>query len=338
MRFALILLALLATAPPATARDVLLPDEPRIRREQVIPFGDDPFWPSQVLYGSISSPSRCATIRDAVWADVPGGGECIRYFASGLIDGANPDAMVFIHGDYLVRGVSGKYWVLSHYARRSPSNLELDAKRWSEQARVPALFIGRPGVYGSSGDHKDKAKRREVDLINAALDQIKRRYRISRFHLAGQSGGGHSVAGLMPLRTDIGCAAISSGAVAVTERYRLLKLALPDGLYDPVDDVGRIAKVPSPRIFVLSDPEDRRVPVASQTLYVDRLHNAGVAAVHILATAKDGDHHGLSALARRATALCVKGVPDDQIVQQVTAPDPDDKDKDKAKVKERGGE
>lgn len=331
MRSTLVLLTVLAVASPVAARDVLLPDEPRIRREQIIPFGDDPFWPSQVLYGSISSPARCATIRDAVWADVPGGGECIRYFASGLVDGANPEAMVFIHGDYLVRGVSGKHWVLSHYARHSPGNLELDAKRWGEQARVPALYLGRPGVYGSSGDHKDKAKRREVELINAALDQIKRRYRITRFHLAGQSGGGHSVAGLLALRRDIGCAAISSGAVAVTERYKLLKLAQPDGLYDPLDEVGRIAKSPAPRIFVLSDPEDRRVPIASQTLYVDRLRDAGLAAVHILATAKDEDHHGLSAQGRRAAALCVKGVPDDQIVRQVTAPDPEDKGGDRAR-------
>ncbi len=325
---------LLAVASPAPARDVLLPDDPRIRREQIIPLGDDPFWPSQVLHGSTSSPNRCITIRDAVWVDAPGGGECIRYFTAGLADRTHPDVMVYIHGDYIARSISGKYWVWSNYARHSPSSLELEAKRWSQRAKVPAIYIGRPGVFGSSGDHKEKTRPREVDLINATLDLLKRRYGISRFHLAGQSGGGHSVASLLPRRQDIGCAVMSSGAVAIRERNRLLKLEPPDGFYDPLDDAPRIARTPALRIILLSDPEDRRVPFASQALYVDRLRAAGLPVLHILATAKDEEHHGLSTLGRLAAALCVQGVSDNDIVGQVTAPEAEEKEKEKDKAKD----
>jgi hypothetical protein len=53
----------------------------------------------------------------------------------------------------------------------------------------------------------------------AALDAIKARYRIGQYYLAGQSGGGTVTAAMLNMRTDIECAVISSGNVAVWQAY-----------------------------------------------------------------------------------------------------------------------
>lgn len=317
------LLAVLFGLLPAAAdaAEVLPPEAPRMPREQVVPQNDDPFWPSQVLHGSMSSPERCAGIGGAVWATVEAGGECLRYYAHGLVDGSNPEVLVYIHGDFVVRNLKGQLWVLGHYGRRTPNSLQQEAKRWFATAGMPAIVLGRPGVYGSSGDHKAKATPTEVALIDSALERIKQRHGITRFHLTGQSGGGHSVAALLARRTDIGCAAISSGAVAIEQRYKELKRPQPADLYDPAADVDRIPHGPAPKIFVISDPEDKRVPFASQRFYVDRLKGAGLTPVHIIAKAKDKFHHALSDQARLAAALCAKGAAEDEIIRQVTALD-----------------
>jgi len=77
------------------------------------------------------------------------------------------------------------------------------------------LPIGRLGAYGSSGDHRKRRTLLEIRVVMAALDEVKARYGFKRFHLAGQSGGANTVAALVQMRDDIGCAVMAAGSISV---------------------------------------------------------------------------------------------------------------------------
>ena len=79
--------------------------------------------------------------------------------------------------------------------------------------------------------------------------------------------------------------------------------------YDPVDEVAKVRRAPSPTIFVISDPEDRIVPFASQLLYVEKLVAAGLPPVHVSVRAPDPARHSLAHLARPAVRWCAQNVP-----------------------------
>ena len=282
--------------------------------------GNERFPIDELLEGSESNVAQCATLPHAVWVTVDGRGDCIRYYAGGLRAGAaNPDMLVFFHGDRMVLS-RGAQRSAGGYERQSPAGLERDAALWSAQARgLPFLFVGRPGTHGSSGNHGERRRPREVKLMTAALDAIKFRHGVQRFHLSGQSGGGHITGAMLNMRQDIECAAIASGAVAVWRRVELLgggrgrdTTGFGDS-YDPVSEVARIRRAPPPRIFVLSDPEDRTVPFGSQELYVARLVEARLAPVHVLAIAPDRGRHALAHLSRPAIRWCAQGVPTEEI-------------------------
>jgi len=279
--------------------------------------GNDRFPVNELLEGSESSADQCASLPFAVWVIVDGKGDCIRYYAGGLKAG-NPDMLIFFHGDRMALN-GGSQRAIGSYERQSPAGLERDAVLWSAQARgLPFLFVGRPGTHGSSGNHAERRRPREVKLMTAALDAIKVRHGVQRYHLSGQSGGGHITGAMLNMRQDIECAAIASGAVAVWKRVELLGGRSRDTTgyadpYDPAKEVSRIRRAPPPRIFVLSDPQDRTVPFGSQEYYVSRLVEARLAPVHVLAIAPDTGRHALAHLARPAIRWCAQGVPTDEI-------------------------
>lgn len=280
-------------------------------------LGNDRFPVTELLEGSESSEAQCATLPFAVWVMVDGKGDCIRYYAGGL-KATNPDMLVFFHGDRMALN-GGSQRAIGSYGRQSPAGLERDAALWSSQARgLPFLFVGRPGTHGSSGNHAERRRPREVKLMTAALDAIKARHGVQRYHLSGQSGGGHIAGAMLNMRQDVECAAIASGAVAVWKRIELLGGRSRDTTgysdpYDPVKEVSRIRRAPPPRIFVLSDPEDRTVPFGSQEHYVSRLLEARLAPVHVLAIAPDPGRHALAHLSRPAIRWCAQGVPTEEI-------------------------
>lgn len=281
-------------------------------------LGSERFPLDELLEGSESNAAQCAGLPFAVWVTVDGKGDCIRYYAGGLKAAANPDMLVFFHGDRMALSAGGQR-ALGAYDRQSPAGLERDAGLWSQQAHgLPFLFVARPGTHGSSGNHAERRRPREVKLMTAALDAIKARHGVQRYHLSGQSGGGHITGAMLNMRQDIECAAIASGAVAVWKRVELLGDRSRDTTgfadsYDPVKDVARIRRAPPPRIFVLSDPEDRPVPFGSQQYYVDQLVEARLAPVHVLAVAPDSGRHALAHLARPAIRWCAQGVPTEEI-------------------------
>jgi dienelactone hydrolase len=151
----------------------------------------------------------------------------------------------------------------------------------------------------------------------AALDALKQEHNIKRFHLVGQSGGGHTVAGLVQRRTDIGCAVMASGVVSAKSMVRDLGKPVTaniKALYDPIDFVGSMEHQPGRRMIVLSDPDDRIVSFRSQREFVESVKQKGLPILHVTASAGDKGFHGLTGQGLRIAGDCAKGLDDETLV------------------------
>jgi hypothetical protein len=279
-----------------------------------VPRGRQGFDAREALNGATSTRRQCSGIPDAYWVATPGGGACIRTYPAG-IPRSGGTMLVYLSGDVLLRGRGGVRLIAGSYARRSPADIRQEMAGWSREGGVPALFLARPGLYGSSGNHGARRRLEEVRLLDGALDGIKARYRVSRFILAGHSGGGHLVAALVNRRRDVGAAFISSGLVSAVEVMKAYQARRrrdagpvedPNAVYDPIGHVQAIPR-PGPDIFVLSDPGDRVVPFLSQRHYVERLRSVGLHPTHILLRGDGRTRHLLAAPLKRAAALYARG-------------------------------
>lgn len=305
---------MIAQAQSALAQRLELPaGAPTEPKDLAIPRGAEPFDPYEALHGSRSSSAQCLTVPNGFWIEFDGKGDCIRAYAHGLSSADHPVVLVYFSGDVLLKTRTAVRFVAPTYERRSPDGLQRDMARWSQEAGRPAIFLARPGMFGSSGDHNARREFREVMLMDRALDAIKHRYRVSRFVLAGQSGGGQIAAALLNRRHDISAVALSSALVSVREvtrywdRRRTVQSTNIPALHDPIDHVGRIATHPKPQVIVLSDREDRIVPYESQLAYVRRLQATGFEPLHVLMTAPDKTRHALARHGRRAAAMMARG-------------------------------
>jgi hypothetical protein len=286
----------------------------------------DEFQPSDVAHGLTTTEGACRSFPDAVWVVVDGRGDCIRFFLSGAKE-TNPVAVVFLHGDRLLHFWKDHEFTelrelrVVGYDRASPMHIRQEVEASAAAAQVPFVFLGRPGVYGSSGDHKERRRPREVQLVNGALDIIKARHAVGTYVLAGHSGGGHLVGALLSRRSDISCAVIGAGVVAVEERIHALgwpKDATGYGDYvDPIKEVERVAPGTALRVFVIADPEDSIVPFATNRAYAEVLQRHGVSA-H-LARARGGgpDRHQLTRSAQTVAGWCARGLPTDEIISRL---------------------
>ena len=224
--------------------------------------------------------------------------------------------MIYFGGDVLLMTSKGVRYVASSYQTETPEKIEAEMAEWSRKANAPAIFIGRPGIHGSSGNHHERRQAREIALMDAALDELKQRHQIASFILTGQSGGGQIVAALLNKREDIEAAVMTSALVSVKqaaahwEYQREIPGRLiydPDRFYDPLDDIGQIPTDPAPQIYVISDPEDQAVPFNTQLRYVRGLRAAGQKAQHVFAHAPGPKHHVLSGHGKLAAALIARG-------------------------------
>jgi len=158
----------------------------------------------------------------------------------------------------------------------------------------------------------------DVRLTYAALDALKREYSFKRFHLVGQSGGGHTVAGLVQLRSDIGCAAIASGATSLRSMAsdRVGRPIVGEHrFYDPIDHVHAMKQRPGLRLIVVSDRNDKIVSYRSQLEFVERVKAHNLPITHVTATATDKNSYGLFAHGHRLAVDCANEARD-----QVAAP------------------
>src|SRR5204862_373366 len=140
-------------------------------------------------------------------------------------------------------------------------------------------------------------------------DELKARHGFTRFDLAGQSGGAHTVAGLVQMRNDVRCAVMAAGSLALKSSLSLRGIKNVAGfkdLYDPIDFVATMQRRPGQRMIVLSDPDDQIVPLRPQQEFVARAKAKGLSILHIGADAGTADHHGLATEAKNVAIDCAK--------------------------------
>lgn len=277
------------------------------------PKGADTFTDSGVLSGSVLTKEACdAWPETAVWVVVEGQGECLRYFHAGLAD-RNTRVQIWFHGDRMTQWLDGRAQVHGYYSRdASSSALEQQAAARYQNDGIPFIRFSRPGLYGSSGSHRNRRLWREVALVNAALDVLVDRYKIDTLALSGQSGGGHIVGSLLTLREDVTCAVATSGVLSVRSRSYLRNWGGRDitgftSYFDPVEHVDEIPADADRRIFIVGDPQDSNVPFQTQVEFHDALLAAGHDTTLIRADAHGSSNHALSREGQEIAADCLQG-------------------------------
>jgi pimeloyl-ACP methyl ester carboxylesterase len=275
---------------------------------------DPPLHPPNLLTRSVTvTESQCKSLRTAAWVRVDGTGYCVRYWIS-TAGGSKDEAIVFVHGDL---GDPKNPNALNQYsALITAGRLQRDAHRLSRTYGGPFIAVGRLGAYGSSGDHRKRRSLLEIRVVMAALDELRTRYGFKRFHLAGQSGGGNTVAGLVQMRDDIGCAVMAAGSISVKSNMRDkgIKNAARFSGYDPIDFVGKMQDKAGRRLIVMSDPDDQIVLFRSQREFVERVRAKGIPVLQINADSGAKNFHGLHNESQRLVADCAKGTDDDALV------------------------
>jgi hypothetical protein len=234
------------------------------------------------------------------------------------VGGASESALVFFNGD-IGRMENGKASLVGSAHLITAGSLQRGAHVWSRLYGGPYLEIGRVGTLGSSGHHlKERRLKLEVQVLAAALDALKERHGFKSFHMVGQSGGGHNVAALAEMRSDVGCAVMASAVLSVKSRELELGKVLGPRILaslDPADSVGKMQRKSGQRLIVLSDPDDQVVSFRSQLEFVDKVKAKGFPILHITAASGDEKFHGLSSTAHRAAIDCAKDVDDDALVK-----------------------
>ena len=283
------------------------------------PAGDNlrPFSERDLQYGTTSTKEACERQTNAVWVEHRLGTECIRYYPSGgLSDEEKPNvAVMYFHGDHLAGSAP-----LGNYGKITPQKLLDGVQSYYLKFGVPYILIGRPGVYGSSGDHTQRRRLKESYSLNAAVDAIKARYGLQKVVLAGQSGGAYTAAALLSLgRTDVMCVAASSGVYAVSELAEIKRAKTnmrprPGcdvtnycDAYDVIDHVDGVVSDPQRVFYLIANPDDRNTVFFLQKRFADKLAAAGHRVEIIEAKGRGPDGHSLSHVSFPVAGVCARG-------------------------------
>jgi len=270
-----------------------------------------------LLHGSTLTRAQCEATSGTLWLSVHARDFCVRYYVS-TAGGEGPRPVVFLQGDQLGK-LNRKTWTwmdTSEAKDVDTVDIMKIADGFSKMAKTTAIYVARIGVDGTSGNHMSRKTVLELDLMNAALDGIKRSHGFEGFHLAAQSGGSRIAGGLVGLRRDISCLVLGSGPLALAEG---IKSTDPGRSYfDIAQNIPQLAQNRSIRPFLVTDKMDKKVPVAQQTGFVDRLRRAGRHVPQFFVEAIDDNHHGVLAYTELITAGCVLGRSDEEIARAVS--------------------
>ena len=267
------------------------------------------FSEAAVVRGVKAVEAQCQASRHAIWADAgSAGAECLRVWVAGFDVLPAKRALVYFHGDVFV----GRGKTAANYLNTSLEAQAEFAKSWAKALKVPYLFVGRPGTYGSSGDHMQRRRKDESLLISAAMDALKKRHGIGEWVVAGQSGGGHVTAALLTERNDIVCAVPTSAPSSPRIRWEMMgRTSDTTGYtdsYEPSRFLDKSKAHPDLRVFVLGNPLDRNVFWPSQTVLADALTKAGIPVEVIEAPGSGPDGHGLGNASRTVAGWCAQNL------------------------------
>ena len=270
--------------------------------------------------GVVATSEQCSKVSNAVWASTKEyGSECIKYWASGFsgIAGKTTQrAVVFFHGDvWIGEGKTNKA-----YLQQSNKKIQQSADNWSKRLAAPYIFVGRPGTYGSSGDHMQRRRIAESMLLSAALDKIREKLKINELVVAGQSGGGHVSSSLITFRNDIVCAVPTSAPSSPRVRWTIKGLTKDTtgyrDSYEPTEHLNKAAVNKSLRVFVLGNPKDANVVWPSQTIMADQLKKAGIPVATLQGEGTGPDAHGLRDSAHKVAGWCFHDMPTEEIIRK----------------------
>jgi pimeloyl-ACP methyl ester carboxylesterase len=293
------------------------------------PAGADTIKKEDSLRGVTMTRAQCDAIEQTVWLGIFGQDFCVRYYLS-TAGGEGPRPVVFWNGDSngplditrdrATGNVVRRAWDDPSRARDENTDDFMEtANTFSMMAKTTAIYIGRIGVEGTSGNHMSRRTLLELQLMNAALDAIRQRYRFEGFHLAGESGGGRIAFALAGMRRDIGCVISASGQlVGIDEAAG--KLSDPGQTFIDlmVHSVPSLAQNRAERLILITDPADQQVPPAEQqNPIVAKLRQAGRPVSQFLVESTDANHHGVLAYAQLAMAGCVLGKSDPDIARAI---------------------
>ncbi len=263
--------------------------------------------------GVLLTQAQCASLPQAVWLNVMGRDYCIRYYLS-VAGGQNAWPAVFLQGDRLGKlHPSGAWLTGANEKDIDTDDLMRTADAISRQTGTTAIYLGRVGVEGSSGDHRIRHSTLELNVTDAALEEIKRRHGFKGFHLIGQSGGAKLIGALLALRNDIGCAVM--GSAGLSEPAQQPRNGLE--YFNVADAIPVIVQKRSTRMLVITDPADRLAAAQTQTDFVRRIRQAGGHIEQYLVEATDPQRHGVSGYARAAAADCMRNASPAEIAQNL---------------------
>jgi tetratricopeptide (TPR) repeat protein len=268
----------------------------------------------------------CEAGTGRVWVQIANYGtksQCIAYYLSRGAKGSKL-AVLFFDGDVLDTKAQDQA-EMNDYLTKVRRTLDLSAQK----SGMDFIFVARPGVFGSSGNHGDRRRKAEFLVLNRAVDIIKQRHGYEQLVLAGQSGGASVVAALLTLgRTDVVCTVPASGSYdavdeyvrtiekktgQVLERTEMLSMYARTKLYDVMQNLANIPKATDRRLIVIGDARDTIAPFEQQRRFAERVRDAGHHVLLVQAEGSGAEHHGLSPLALKVAGQCALGNTDDEI-------------------------
>lgn len=265
----------------------------------------------------IVSQAQCSAMKESIWVTVSERGDCIRYYTAGL-SSSNPRAIFYIHGDAMW---SKDQSVVSSYKGATSASAQAKVDGAFTDTGIPVVMIGRPGLYGSSGEHSKRRQPRELALVEAALNQIRSKHNIGDIAITGQSGGGSVAAYLAAKLPEAKCVVFTSSALSVET---LKAVGQTDGyiygdgpIYDPAKHLDEMALAPRRRTFVIGDPKDEYARIENQRDYFDRAKKAGLDIIRM--EAEGEGHHSLDRTGWTVAGWCMKGMSAEEIERRVSA-------------------
>jgi hypothetical protein len=278
------------------------------------------FKKEDLMRGTTITHAQCDATAQTLWLNVDGRDFCVRYYLS-TAGGEGQRPIVFLQGDQLGKfSIKNWSWTDTSEARDMDTDeIMRTADAFSKLARTTAIYVGRIGVDGTSGNHMSRGSQLELDLMGAALDAIKRRHGFEGFHLAGQSGGSKIAGGLIQLRRDIGCAVLGSGRLVANEYPKSKDPG--KSYFDPTQNISQLVQNRAIRLFVVTDKADKRVPAAQQSSFVDRLRRAGHPVPQYFVETTDELRHGVLPYTELVTAGCVLERPEEEIARALATLD-----------------
>jgi hypothetical protein len=268
----------------------------------------------EMARGKSVTQQQCAADTSAVWVSSFGRNFCMRYYLS-TRGGEGRYAAVFLNGDAdWKRDPKTHLFVLDEKQKtqvRDTNDWVRFAERISKDTNLPGIYLGRPGLDGSSGWHGERHNLLELNAVNEALDAIKQRFHYAGFHVYGRSGGGWLVGGLLELRTDLGCATVADGSLGDITKSNDKDPAMQ--YIDPAAAVATIGRNTSTRVMVVQDPEDHIVSIRNVLPFIDKLRKAGGKAEAFFVDSSDPEHHYTTPHAALVMRDCIRGASHEEI-------------------------